>query len=77
MIFRGSKFFKFSNLFKLYNPSCSKMELTQTEKKLIKHLVEKELKEFEEEEETIRPPVGFLAAEEKYDILLKDLLKKL
>ncbi len=53
------------------------MELTQTEKKLIKHLVEKELNEFEDEEESIRPPVGFLAAEEKYDILLKELLKKL
>ncbi len=53
------------------------MELTKTEKDLIKHLIEKELKEFEGEEENIRPPVDFLAAEEKYGVLLKNLLKKL
>ena len=53
------------------------MELTQTEKDLIKHIIKKELKEFEQEEESIRPSAPFLAAEEKYDILLKNLLKKL
>ena len=53
------------------------MELSKTEKDLIKHLVEKEIAEFEQEEGTIRPPAGFLAAEEKYDVLLKELLKKL
>jgi hypothetical protein len=53
------------------------MELTDNEKKLIKHLVEKELNEVEDKEESIRPTIGFLAAEEKYEVLLEKLLKKL
>ena len=53
------------------------MELTKQEKELIKFLVEQELKKVDEQEEDIRPPVGFLAAEEKYEVFLKKLLKKL
>ena len=54
-----------------------KMELTKNEKELIKFLVEKELKLTEEQEEEIRPEISFLAVEEKYEVLLEDLLKKL
>ena len=53
------------------------MELTNQEKELIKFLVKQELKKVEETEEDIRPPIGFLAAEEKYEVLLENLLKKL
>lgn len=53
------------------------MTFTEDEKKLIRHLVEKELKEVEEKEEDIRPNISFLAAEEKYEIMLQKLLKKL
>jgi hypothetical protein len=53
------------------------MELTKQEKEAMKYLLQKEIKELEEQEEEIRPEVGFLAAEEKYDELLKTLLKKL
>ncbi len=53
------------------------MELTKQEKEIIKFLVEKELKITEEQEEEIRPPIPFLAAQEKYEIVLEKLLKKL
>ena len=53
------------------------MELTKDEKALLKYLVEQELKKTEEQEEEIRPPITFLAAEEKYEIMLEKLLKKL
>jgi len=53
------------------------MELTKQEKEIIKFLVEKELRIMVQHEEEIRPPVAFLAAEEKYEIMLKNLLKKL
>lgn len=36
-----------------------------------------ELKEFEESTEDIRPSAPFLAVEEKYDELIKKVLKKL
>ena len=45
------------------------------EKKLLKHLVEKEIKEFAEDEKTIRPPLDLLEAEEKYEIFLENLRK--
>ena len=53
------------------------MSFTDDETKLLKHLVEQELKKFEEEEEQIRPLVPqFLAIEEKYNEFLQKLLKK-
>ena len=54
------------------------MSLTEDEKKLLKELVKKELKAFEAEEKTIIETwPGFFSAEVKYDLFLKDLLKKL
>ena len=53
------------------------MKLTSKEKELIKFLVKKELKIVEKQEEEIRPPVRFLAAEERYEEVFKNLLKKL
>ena len=54
------------------------MELTNQEKEIIKLLIEKELKDVEKKEEEIKtePPV-MLAAEEKYEIVLENILKKL
>jgi len=53
------------------------MKLTNKEKELLKFLVKKELKTMHGHEEKIRPPVRFLAAEEKYEGFLKTLTKKL
>jgi len=56
------------------------MELTKDEKKVLKFLVDKELKEVLEEEkelDILRPGISFLALEEKYEILLDKLKKKL
>ena len=54
------------------------MSFTEDEKKLLKHLIEKEIEQFEKKEEKIRPLVPqFLAIEEKYDLFLKELLKKM
>ncbi|MBD3259016.1 hypothetical protein GF371_00105 [Candidatus Woesearchaeota archaeon] len=54
------------------------MVFTKKEKECLKYLVKKELKNFEEEKETIMDPqAGFLATEERYDLFLKNLLKKL
>lgn len=55
------------------------MQLSEEEKKVVKSLIEKELKKFEkEEEQTIRDSTPkFFAAEIKYDEFLKKLLKKL
>jgi len=53
------------------------MELTKDEKAVLKYLVDKELKITEEQEEEIRPNIPFLAAQEKYEILLERILKKL
>lgn len=52
------------------------MELEKKEKELIRYLLEKELKQVDEAEEEIRPNVSFLAAEERYEIFIRDLLKK-
>jgi len=53
------------------------IELSKEEKELIKFLLQQELKKFEEEEEEIRTEQApFLAVEEKYDELLKKILKK-
>jgi hypothetical protein len=52
------------------------MAFSQDEKKIIKWLVEKELKEFKGEE-FYRTNVPFLALEKKYEMLLKALLDKL
>ncbi|MBW2999679.1 hypothetical protein KY339_03325 [Candidatus Woesearchaeota archaeon] len=49
----------------------------ENEKKLLKALVEKELKEFEEEGDTIIDTIiPFLNLEVKYDEFLKSLLEK-
>jgi hypothetical protein len=53
------------------------MTFTQKEKELVKYLVKKELKTFENEEKEIRPSLPFLKREEEYDLFLKALLKKL
>ena len=53
------------------------MELTKQEKELVKFLVEKELKKTQEQEEQIGDALVFLAAGEKYEIVLENLLKKL
>jgi uncharacterized membrane protein YheB (UPF0754 family) len=54
-----------------------KVELSEDEKKLIKSLLNQEVKKFEEQEkEQIRPEVPFLAVEEKYDEFVKKLLRK-
>jgi len=54
------------------------MNITQDERKLLKELVKKELEVFEKEEKTIiEISPGFLSAEVKYDLFLKDLLNKL
>jgi hypothetical protein len=51
---------------------------TETELNVLKHIVGKELNEFEKDESTIRDQsLAFLAAEEKYDELLKGILDKL
>lgn len=52
--------------------------MNEDEKKLLRWLVEQEIKKFESEEEDIRPIVPqFLAIEESYGKFLKGLLKKL
>ncbi len=54
------------------------MNLTNEEKNVLKKLVERELKEFENEEKVIRDVMPtFIASEEKYESMLKDLLGKL
>lgn len=54
------------------------MVLTKREKELLHFLVEKELKQVEEEGENIlRPEAVLLKGEENYDEFLKGLLKKL
>ncbi len=55
------------------------MELTDEEKKFLRYLLRKELSTLEEQEKTIEdfePEFQFLAAEERYESLLKDLLRK-
>ena len=54
------------------------MTFTKQEKEIIKFLVKRELKDVEKKEEEIKTesPV-LLAAEEKYEIVLEKMLKKL
>jgi len=56
------------------------MEFTNDEKKLLQHLVKRELKKFEKEEKRDQmfeelPP--FLAVEKKYEMLLKKVFEKI
>jgi hypothetical protein len=54
------------------------MNLTKEEKEVVKNLVKRELKEFENEEKAIRDIMpSFLVSEEKYELMLKELLGKL
>ena len=53
------------------------MELDDKEKKLIRFLVEREYEEFKKEEAEIRPELAFLELEERYEIFLEKLLKRL
>ena len=57
------------------------MVFNDKEKQVLKHLVEKELKDMETKEEKIdrlRPnDLNFRAAEEKYEYVLEQILKKL
>ncbi len=53
------------------------MELTQDEKKVLKHLVEVELEEVKRDEKIVRMPVGMFAAEEEFRRILTDLKNKL
>jgi len=54
------------------------MVLKKREKELLHFLVEKELKQVEEEgEDILRPGIVLLRGEEKYEDFLKALLKKL
>ena len=68
----------FDNLYKLPIFLISKMTFTKQEKEIIKFLVKRELKDVEKKEEEIKTesPV-LLAAEEKYEIVLEKMLKKL
>lgn len=66
------------NLYKAPIFLISKMELTKQEKEIVKFLVKKELKDVEKMEEEIKTEgPALLAAEEKYEIVLEQILKKL
>ncbi len=52
--------------------------LTEDDKELLRHLVDKAIKAFEKEGATVRPEeLTFLQGEEGYDNFLKQLLEKL
>ena len=54
------------------------MVFTKQEKEIVKFLVSKELKDVEQKEEDIKTEgPQLLAAEEKYEIVLEKILKKL
>ncbi len=54
------------------------MTFTKQEKKIIKFLVKRELQDVEKKEEDIKTEgPSMLAAEEKYEIVLEKILKKL
>lgn len=55
------------------------MEFTDNEKKYLKAIIKKELDNYEAEEKTIIEEISpaIVALEEKYDIFLTELLKKL
>jgi hypothetical protein len=53
--------------------------LTPKEKEAIKFLINQELEKFENQKGKLKdlPEIPFLAVEERYDVLLKGILKKL
>ncbi len=52
--------------------------MDKTEKEIVKHLVQKELKCIKHDEKSIEfPSLEFLKAADKYEVELKKLLKKL
>jgi hypothetical protein len=54
------------------------MQLTNEEKELIKNLLKKELEQIQKEEKSIiDKPIKMVESEVKYDVLLKNLIKKL
>ncbi len=54
------------------------MEFTKQEKDIVKFLIKRELEDVEKKEEEIKTePIAMLAAEEKYEIVLENILKKL
>ena len=53
------------------------MGLSKQDKEVLKHLIEKELKEFDEDAEIVRHDIVLLKGEEQYDTYLKELIKKL
>jgi hypothetical protein len=54
------------------------MTFTNNEKELLKILIKKEKKEFQNDEKKIRPDFpGILKVEENYETFLENLLKKL
>ena len=54
-----------------------KIEISNNEKNVIRRLVSSELKSFEDEGKNLRDITpDFLEAEEKYDLILKNILKK-
>jgi len=54
------------------------MAFTKKEKKIIRFIIERELKDVEKKEEEIKTEdIPLLAAEEKYEIILENILKKL
>ena len=53
------------------------MNLTEDEKKVVKHIIEEHLKEIENKAALRDATPAFLAADVKYDDLLRDILKKI
>lgn len=53
------------------------MTFDKNELLLLKNLVKKELESFEKEEEQFNPSIPMIELETKYDIFLRELLKKL
>ncbi len=55
----------------------NKMNLTNDEKKIIRFVLKKHLEEVNETEKLLNMDVSFLAAEEKYEMFVEKLIKKL
>jgi len=53
------------------------MELTNEEKNIVKHLIERTLEEIENKAAIRDATPAFLVADAKYDDMLKDILKKI
>ena len=53
------------------------MRLTPHEKELLKHLIDKEIKEFDKDASIVRHDIVLLKGEEEYDTFLKALKTKL